>query len=47
MMTALGKAPDMSRKRPDMTSLFLHFLKVQCTVSMRESVVDQPGCPLK
>jgi hypothetical protein len=43
VMTALGKAPDMSRKRPETTSPFLHFSKVQCTASMSESVVDRPG----
>ena len=46
-MTALGKAPDMLRNKPDTTSSFLHFSKVQCTASIRESVVDWPGCPLK
>ena len=47
VITALGKAPDMSRNKPDTTSPFLHFLKVQCTVSIRESVVDRPGHPPK
>ena len=46
-MTAFGKAPDMSRKSPDMTRPFLHFSKVQCIASMRESVVERPGRPPK
>jgi hypothetical protein len=33
-MTALGNAPEMSRKRPDMTRPFLHFLKVQWMASI-------------
>src|ERR1700685_1419252 len=47
VMTALGEAPEISRNRPDTTSPFLHFLKVQCMASMRKSVVDLPGCPPK
>jgi hypothetical protein len=47
VMTALGEAPEILRNRPDTTSPFLHFLKVQCMASMRESVVDLSGCPPK
>ena len=47
VMTVLGKAPEMSRKRPDTTRPFLHFLNVQCIASMSKSVVDLPGLPPK
>ena len=46
-MTAFGNAPEMSRKRPETTKPFLHFLKVQWTASISESVVDHPGLPPK
>jgi len=38
---------EMSRKKAETTSPFLHFSKTQWTVSMRESTVDLPGLPLK
>jgi len=47
LMTALGKAAEMTRKRPETTSPFLHFSKAQWTVSMSESMVDLPGLPPK
>ena len=46
-MTVLGKAPSMSRKRTDVTRLFLHTCFMVASRRCRESVVDLPGHPLK
>ena len=43
-VTALGKAPSMSRKRTDATRLFLHACLMVASRRCRESVVDLPGC---
>ena len=47
LMTAFGKMPEMSRKRPETVSPLLHFSNTQCTVNMSESTVDLPGLPPK
>ena len=46
-VTALGKAPSMSRKRTDATRLFLHACLMVASRRCKESVVDLPGRPPK